>query len=454
MNKTKEGHSLSYYTKPLSISSKLAASDSTIFLIGNSHDLGVQGSEGKTFKYVNKIQEYGAEIAAKHFSDSIYELNFYAPSLGGSSGSPIFDNKGNVVGINFAHSSITGSALGNDVTNHAVPAYYMLQKLKQVLPKEVYAKISIDKNNLLEQDQFVSEWIEAQDAGKEDYRLDFKQYASCIIAQNSKICEEQIENEFSRTSLAKKFQKLNQVELSSIHLPEDGYGMSFRELEVLRKKQYLDYFDAEESRKVCASKKNFTDNCIANDYAKKTILKLPATSKILKKYEGENFSEIFESFAKDLKVKQSSSYFLFANTLENDRQAVGNAFLACLKAVEKLYIIDGTFDAYSTPIYTDGCESEMVKSLKNNGYELNQADESELLLALKGDKNLSGMIDSFQVDVIKEWKIFINQPFAKKTARKDHNLELISRWLKKNELSLEADKISSELSPKFKLFFM
>jgi S1-C subfamily serine protease len=454
MNKTKEGHSLSYYTKPLSISSRLAASDSTIFLIGNSYDLGVQGSEGKTFKYVNKIKEFGAEIAAKHFSDSIYELNFYAPSLGGSSGSPIFDNKGNVVGINFAHSSATGSSLGNDVTNHAVPAYYILQQLKKVLPKEVYAKISIDKNNLFGQDQFVSEWIEAQDAGKADYTLDFKEFASCILDQNSKSCEEQIENEFSRTSLAKKFQNLNQVELSAINLPEDIYGMSFKELEVLRKKQYLDYFDAEDSRKACASKKNFTDDCIAKDYAKKAINKLTATSKILKKYEGENFSEIYESFAKDLKVNQSSSYFLFANTLEKDPQAVGKAFFACLKGVEKLYIVDGTYDAYSTPIYTDGCELEMVKSLKNDGYELNAADESELLLALKGDKKLSQMIDSFQRDVIKEWKIFINQPFAKKAARKDHNQELISKWLNKNELSLEADKITTEISSKFKLFFM
>jgi len=454
MNKTKEGQSLSDFTRPLSLSSKLAASDSTIFLIGNSYDLGVQGSEGKTFKYVNKIKEYGADLAAKHFSDSLYEMNFYAPSLGGSSGSPIFDNKGNVVGINYAHSSISGSSLGNDVTNHAVPAYYILQKLKQVLPKEIFAKLSIDKNNIPAQDMFVSDWLEAQEAGKEDYTLDFKQFSTCILEQNSKSCKDQIENEFSRTSLARKFPNLNQVELSSVNLPEDSYAQAFKELDVFRKKQYLDYFDAEESRKECATKKNFTESCIAKNYSRKAIHKLPMTSKILNKYADENLEEIYDSFAKDLKVKQSSSYFLFASTLEKDQQSVGNAFVACLKGVEKFYILDATYDGYNTPVYADNCEIEMVKSLKKDGYELNEADESDLLLAIKGNKKLSELIHSFQNDVIKEWKIFINQPFTKKSSRKDHNTELLSQWIQRNDLSLEADKISEDLSSKFKLLFL
>ena len=453
MNKTNEGQSLSSFTRPLSLSSKLAASDSNIFLIGNSYDLGVQGSEGKTFKYVNKIKEYGADVAAEHFSDSIYEINFYAPSLGGSSGSPIFDNKGNVVGINYAHSSISGSSLGNDVTNHAVPAYYILQKLKQVLPKEIFAKISIDKNNIPDQDKFVSDWLEAQEAGKEDYTLDFKQFSTCILEKNSQSCKDQIENEFSRTSIARKFPNLNEVELSSINLPEDSYAQAFKELEVFRKKQYLDYFDAEESRKECAAKKNFTESCIVKKYTRKAIHKLPATAKVLNKYFGENLEEIYESFAKDFKVKQTSSYFLFASTLEKDHQSVGNAFVACLKGVETFYILDATYDGYNTPIYADNCEKEMVKSLKKDGYELNEADESDLLLAVKGNKKLSELINSFQNDVIKEWKIFINQPFAKKSSRKDHNTELLSTWIQRNELSLEADEISEDLSAKFKLLF-
>ena len=453
MNKTKEGQSLSYFTRPLSLSSKLPARDSNIFLIGNSYDLGVQGSEGKTFNYVNKIKEYGADIAAEHFSDSIYQINFYAPSLGGSSGSPIFDNKGNVVGINYAHSSASGSSLGDDVTNHAVPAFYILQKLKQVLPKEIYAKISINKNNIHDQDKFVSDWLLAQEAGKEDYTLDFKQFSRCILEQNSKSCKDQIENEFSRTSLARRFTSLNQVELSSINLPEDSYAQAFKELDVLRKKQYLDYFDAEESRTECAAKKNFTESCIVKNYSRKAIHKLPATSKLLKKYVDENLEEIYASFAKDLKVNQSSSYFLFASTLEKDHQSVENAFASCLKGVEKFYILDATYDGYNTPIYADNCEIEMMKSLKKDGYELNEADESDLVMAIKGNKKISELITTFQSDVIKNWKIFINQPFAKKSSRKDHNTELLTKWIKRNDLKLEADKMTEDLGAKFKLFF-
>ena len=178
------------------------------------------------------------------------------------------------------------------------------------------------------------------------------------------------------------------------------------------------------------------------------------TSKILKKYSNENLEEIYESFAKDLQVKQSSSYFIFASTLEKDQQSVGNAFVACLKSVEKFYIIDATYDGYNTPIYADNCEIEIVKSLKKDGYELNEADESDLLLAIKGNKKLSELIKTFQNDVIKEWKIFINQPFAKKSSRKDHNTELLTTWIQRNDLSLEADKMSEDLSSKFKLLFL
>ena len=454
MNKTEEGQSLGHFTRPLSLTSKLAARDSTIFLIGNSYDLGVQGSEGKNFKYINKIKEYGADFAKKHFNDSIYEIDFHAPSLGGSSGSPIFDNRGRVVGINYAHSSISGSSLGNDVTNHAVPSYYILERLKKVLPREIFAKLSIDKNNISDQDQFASEWLEAQVDAKEDYTLDFKQFLTCVLEQNSKSCKEQIENEFGRTSLAKKFKHLNKVELSSINLPEDSYAQAFKELEVLRKKQYLDYFDAEESRKECATKKNFTDSCIVKNYSKRAIHKLPTTSKILKRYVNENLEEIYESFAKDLKVKPSSYYFLLDSTLEKDHQSVGNAFIACLQGVEKFHILDGTYDGYSTPIYADNCELEMVKSLKEDGYELNKGEESDLLLAIKGNKKLSELIGTFQRDVIRKWKIFIIQPFAKRSDRKDHNTELLSQWIQKNGLSLQADEISEDLLSKFKLLYL
>ena len=95
-----------------------------------------------------------------------------------------------------------------------------------------------------------------------------------------------------------------------------------------------------------------------------------------------------------------------------------------------------------------------MKSLKKDGYELNEADESDLLLAIKGNKKLSELIKTFQNDVIKEWKIFINQPFAKKSSRKDHNTELLTTWIQRNDLSLEADKMSEDLSSKFKLLFL
>ena len=178
------------------------------------------------------------------------------------------------------------------------------------------------------------------------------------------------------------------------------------------------------------------------------------TSKLLKKYDGEDFSPLYESFAKDLKVRESSAYFLFSNALEKDSQVVGNAFLACLSVVPKLIILDATYDAFSTPLYSDGCDEAMIKSIKNDGYELNAADESDLLLALKGDKKLSTLISSFADEVIKEWKIFINQPFTKKVNRSNHNEELIQKWLKRNEISGQTQELTTNLNQKFKLIYL
>ena len=74
--------------KPLRLSRRVKADkDARLLHIGNAAGLGLQASSGKGIKIVKG------------------EFYHYAPTLGGSSGAPIFNDRGEVIGINWAHTS-------------------------------------------------------------------------------------------------------------------------------------------------------------------------------------------------------------------------------------------------------------------------------------------------------------------------------------------------------------
>lgn len=102
--------------KPLRLSRKIKADkDLRLLHIGNAAGLGIQASSGRGVM----IQEG--------------EFYHYAPTLGGSSGAPIFNEKGAVIGINWGHTG--GNYIHETSFNRGVLIGTMFDEMKGTHPK-------------------------------------------------------------------------------------------------------------------------------------------------------------------------------------------------------------------------------------------------------------------------------------------------------------------------------
>jgi hypothetical protein len=102
--------------RPLRLSRNIRThKDIRLLHIGNAAGLGIQGSSGR-----------GVIIQGGEFYH-------YAPTLGGSSGAPIFDEKGAVIGINWGHTG--GNYINETSFNRGVLSSTMFDEIKVTHPK-------------------------------------------------------------------------------------------------------------------------------------------------------------------------------------------------------------------------------------------------------------------------------------------------------------------------------
>ncbi len=110
------GQSIGSEVKPLRLTQKVKSDkDSRLLHIGNAAGLGVQASSGRGIKLENG------------------EFYHYAPTLGGSSGAPIFNERGEVIGINWGHTG--GNYIQEGAFNRGVLAVSIFNELKSAQPK-------------------------------------------------------------------------------------------------------------------------------------------------------------------------------------------------------------------------------------------------------------------------------------------------------------------------------
>jgi Trypsin-like peptidase domain len=111
MKSMRNGEILSSEMKPLRLTKNVKANkDIRLLHIGNAAGLGIQGSSGRGF-----VVKDG-------------EFYHYAPTLGGSSGAPIFNDRGDVIGINWGHTG--GNYIDDDAFNRGVLAETIFHELK------------------------------------------------------------------------------------------------------------------------------------------------------------------------------------------------------------------------------------------------------------------------------------------------------------------------------------
>jgi hypothetical protein len=115
MNKMSNGHFIGTEVRTLRMARRVQSGQRVSLLhIGNAGGLGLQASRGQ-----------GLIISGGEF-------HHYVPTLGGSSGAPLFDEKGQVIGVNWAH---TGKDYVDDAAfNRGVLSSTIFNELKHTHP--------------------------------------------------------------------------------------------------------------------------------------------------------------------------------------------------------------------------------------------------------------------------------------------------------------------------------
>ena len=118
MNRMNNERSVGQEVKILRMTNKIkVGKEEPLFHIGNAAGLGLQASRGLGLELNRRIKG---------------EFNHYVPTLGGSSGAPIFNDRGEVVGINWGH---TGkNYIDEKAFNHGVFGTTIYNELLQHRP--------------------------------------------------------------------------------------------------------------------------------------------------------------------------------------------------------------------------------------------------------------------------------------------------------------------------------
>jgi hypothetical protein len=112
MKKMRNGLSIGSEVKPLRLTNKIKTHPDVLLLhIGNAAGLGLQASHGKGIKIHQG------------------EFYHYAPTLGGSSGAPLFNEMGEVIGLNWGHTG--GNYIDDASFNRGVLATTIYEELSQ-----------------------------------------------------------------------------------------------------------------------------------------------------------------------------------------------------------------------------------------------------------------------------------------------------------------------------------
>lgn len=427
MNKY-EDLELSEIVRPISIQSTQESKSKKLIIVGNALGLGIQGSSGKTYQYVKKDQ------VARNFLFTENVLIHHTPTLSGSSGSPVFNEKGIMVGLNYANNSQKGY-VDEAAFNMAVPSPYLLQKLKTNIPKEAFDSIS--------QDQAPSEDIISQ------YEIELKdsfdleddvQLSDDLIIQAMKInSTERISAEINDQL---KLLKARLVNLSMRELEFLAGAMSNSKLAQISKinSALNDWTLSRDAEKICSDKKDLTLLCKQDHVLKKVQALSPLLSR-----------EIIQA---RLKFSETTVHDVL-NHIRSDKALFVKIFKGCLETVSKVSNSGGTIfygNSSSVNHSNPRCQDLLVSEIKATGlkWTANIGSNQEIASMIGANTDLSRIQDSFEKMVGLKWQYGLLGKSGTKKAKVDNNRAALKSWVDTLASDNNLDEWFNLINPKMR----
>lgn len=431
LQKTKTQKSVGELVKPLVFINKNSTQvTAQINSIGNARGLGVQGGVGHGIKYNSESQ-----------------MNHFAPTLGGNSGSPILNNNGLVLGINYAHS---GTEYSNEAINYAVPAAYILKRLKSNLSAALFAEIKTASENLIsEGDQtFEKNWLMAWNKYANMTIYSDEELQRCITENDLTVCLKNFNQEISDTT--KELSYFTKSEQKIILQKANQQILLAEELQKILK--MTTSFELRPSQNHCQAYKDLTFDCVKDDFLTLTLFGNKITNQWLSSIGSERSGQVIDAIVEHSQLKDGFYKHEVLMKLETNKELISKIFVNCLAAVKTISSLDeGWLGEYTEIGYDHNCEAVMASTIKAQGFTIKDIKSEEMISAMRFGLITFKFSETFSANVVNQWNFLLNHIFESKENRKNKNLLLIDGWIKDQKLDFKAEDLYLTIQKKMRM---
>lgn len=408
------GKDLSDIVRPLSLRSKEETKAKKLIIVGNAFGLGIQGSSGKDYQYVKK----GTVAMRYRFDENV--LVHHTPTLSGSSGSPVFNENGAVVGLNYANVSEKGY-VDEDAFNMAVPSPYILSQLKKSLPKEVYDNLSIDEEISSDTLRTYRDELEESFEIQKNIQISSSLIIESLLKNKTNLINDEIKKQTQ--SLQSRLTQFSIRELDYLSMAA-GKNSEIEEVDKLNN-SLGSFYSSFPIENACTANKDLTLECKATG-----IYKTINHFEVIKKIGEEESKKIITA---RYKLKEASQYEVL-DLIKKDQLLQISILKKCLLSTNKISRSgDIVFYGGSSAIYYENsnCQEAFISEAKLSGIKWNSSFNTKEFASLAGANTIISSLErSFEKDVASKWSYGLLGKSGTKQIKVENNKSLIEAWIK------------------------
>ncbi|MFY7992662.1 MAG: trypsin-like peptidase domain-containing protein [Bacteriovoracaceae bacterium] len=430
------GKDLSDLVRPLSLKSTQETKSKKLLIVGNAYGLGIQGSTGKDYRYVKK----GSVSGGYYFDENV--LVHHTPTLSGSSGSPVFNEQGEVVGLNYANSSVKGF-VDNNAYNMAVPSSYIVSQLKKNLEQSDYKSLSIDQKIASNTISTYNDQLKENFEISNNIHLEQELIIGAIEKNDLKVINEEIKQQ--SLQLIARLDQFSKREIDYL----GNVGSVKAVSDIININNIMNDFNLKYTvEKQCLKNKDITLEC-KQDLVLKKLEQINLFNEINK----QDFKKIIN---KRVGLYETTAYDIL-NAIRDDKILHLKMFKGCIEGLKTIQKSDDiVFFENSSSIYYENtkCQETMMNTIRESGLRWTASiKNSEAASLIGSNTDIATLARSFESMVGTKWKFGFLGRSGTKAEKVAQNKALIAAWLRLLPEVENVDEWFSLLNPKMRKNF-